>query len=150
MDTVTYPQKEVTDFIAGNIVPLRVASDAMPLSKHFNVKWTPTLVVLDVAGKEHARTLGFLPPEEFIPTILLGMGKSCFDLDDFALAIEDFDRLIQPYPRSHSTPQAIYLQGVTRYKSTHDVGHLKKLYEKLRDEYPQSVWAQRAMPYRLL
>ncbi len=150
MDAVTYPQKEVTAFINEQIIPLRVASDAMPISEDFNVNWTPTLIVLDIAGKEHHRTLGFLPATELIPSLLLGMGKSCFDLDQFALAIGDFDRVIEPYPGSFSTPEAIYLRGVTRFKATHDASHLKKIYEKLRDDYPQSAWAQRALPYRLL
>ena len=150
MDAVTYPEKAVADFINASIIPLRVASDAMPLSRDFNVKWTPTLCVLDTAGKERNRTVGFVPAAEMIPLLLLGMGKSCFDLDEFAPAIEDFDRIVRDYPGSHSAPEAIFLRGVTRYLATHDIKPLKELYEKLRDEYPQSVWAQRALPYRLL
>ncbi len=150
MDAVTYPDQKVAAFIEEEIIPLRVSSDAIPLSQDFSVKWTPTLVVLDIAGKEHYRTVGFIPPEELIPSLLLGMGKSCFDLDELSLAIEDFDRIIREYAKSHYTPEAIYLRGVSLYKNTHQVQHLKQLYEKLRDEYSQSMWATRALPYRLL
>lgn len=150
MDAVTYPEKEVVSFIGDNIIPLRVAHNAAPLSNDFMVKWTPTLIVLDISGKEHYRTVGFLPVAELIPSLLLGMGKSCFDLDEYEPALEDFDRAIQGYPQSFSTPEAVYLKGITRYKSTHEVKALKELHEKLRNDYPASVWAQRSLPYRLL
>jgi len=150
MDAVTYPNKDVAVFISENLIPIRVRFDAIPLSKDFTVKWTPTHVILDIKGKEHYRNVGFVPAEEMIPLLLLGMAKTCFDLDDLDQAIVDFDQIIGTYPKSHSAPEAIYLRGVSRYLSTHDGSHLKQLQEKLRDEYPQSVWAQRSLPYRLL
>lgn len=150
MDAVTYPNKDVAVFINENLIPIRVRFDAIPLSKDFTVKWTPTHVMLDLKGKEHSRTLGFVPPEEMIPLLLLGMAKTCFDLDDLDQALVDLDQVIQTYPKSHSAPEAVYLQGVSRYLGTHDASHLKQLHAKLRDEYPQSVWAQRSLPYRLL
>jgi len=150
MDAVTYPDQKVAAFIEEEIIPLRVPSDAIPLANDFNVCWTPTLVVLDIAGKEHYRTVGFIPPEELIPSLLLGMGKACFDLDELNPAIEDFNRIIGEYSKSPYAPEAVYLRGVSLYKDTHQVQHLKELYGKLRDEYAQSVWATRALPYRLL
>ena len=150
MDAVTYPDKKVATFIGEELIPIRVPYDAIPLAQDFNVKWTPTLVVLDTAGKEHYRTLGFIPPGELIASLLLGMGKSRFDLDDLKQAIEVFERIIKDYPKSYYTPEAIYLRGVSLYKDTEQGQHLKDIYEKLRTEYPESVWTSRSMPYRLL
>jgi hypothetical protein len=150
MDAVTYPEKNVAAFIQENLIPLRVLFDALPLSEEFNVKWTPTTILLDSKGKEHHRTVGFVPAEEMIPLLMLGMGKACFALDDLDQAIADLDPIIQTYPASHSAPEAIYLQGVSRYLNTHDAQHLKQMYGKLRDDYPKSVWAERSLPYRLL
>jgi outer membrane protein assembly factor BamD (BamD/ComL family) len=120
------------------------------LSTDFNVKWTPTLVTLDSQGKEHHRTVGFLSPEELIPSLLLGIAKSFFETDRFKEALQNIDRLLAEYPKSDSAPEAIYLRGVCRYKSTKDPKPLKDAYEKLNAEYPLSEWTKRAYPYRLL
>jgi hypothetical protein len=57
MDAVTYPDDLVARFINANLIPLRVKSDSMLLSKDFNITWTPTLITLDRDGKEHYRTV---------------------------------------------------------------------------------------------
>src|SRR5271157_2696508 len=98
MDAVTYPDASVIDFMAKNVVPLRVAFDHKPLSVDFSVKWTPTLVTLDTDGKEHHRTLGFLGPAELIPSLLLGIGKTYFDNGDFEKALKYFTELLSRYP----------------------------------------------------
>jgi len=149
MGAVTYPKVEVIDFITKNMVPLQLLSDD-PLADEFQIKWTPTIIVLDGHGKEHHRTVGFFPPEELIPNLLLGMGKIDFDADRFSEAILIFDRLLEEYPQSGSAPEAIFLRGVSRYKSTHTAGPLKEAYEKLKADYPLSEWAKRALPYSLL
>ena len=150
MDAVTYPHEKVIDFVSRNIVPLRVPADAQPLAGDFKVTWTPTLVTLDFYGKEHHRTVGFLPPEELIPSLLLGMAKTDFDFNQFNDAIIHLDRLLVDYSRSAAAPEAVYLRGVSRYKASHDARPLKEAYEKLRADYPASEWTQRAQPYSLL
>ena len=150
MDAVTYPAPEVSAFINKNLIAVRVPYDHQPLSKEFQVKWTPTLVTLDHEGNEHHRTVGFLPPEELIPSLLLGKAKSEFDRDNFQAAIETLGTILKDHSKSDSTPEAIYLRGVSRYKSTHEPKPLKEAYEKLKSEYPDSEWTKRAYPYRLL
>ncbi|HEY6837870.1 MAG TPA: outer membrane protein assembly factor BamD [Geobacteraceae bacterium] len=150
MDAVTYPHEKVIDFIAEKIVPLRVPADAQPLASDFKVTWTPTLVTLDFYGKEHHRTVGYLPPEELIASLLLGMAKTDFDFNQFNDAIIYLDRLLADYPRSAAAPEAVYLRGVSRYKASHDAKPLKEAYEKLHADYPTSEWAHRAEPYSLL
>lgn len=150
MDAVTYPNSEVAKFIQDHVVPVRLPSDAKPESVDFNVKWTPTLVVLDPDGEEHHRTTGFMAPEELIPMILLGIGKTHFDREEFEQAIASLDGLLKDYSQSDSSPEAIFFRGVSLYKSTHDAQPLKEVYEKLQSEYPSSEWTKRAAPYRLL
>ncbi len=150
MDAVTYPTPAVVSFLNARVIPVRVPYNHQPLSERFQVKWTPTLVTLDVEGNEHHRSVGFLAPEELIPSLLLGSAKTAFDLDRWPDAISSLEDLIREYPRSDSAPEAIYLYGVSRYKSTHDPKPLKEAYEKLKEEYPASEWTKRAYPYRLL
>lgn len=149
MGAVTYPDQKVAEFVTQMMVPLQVLADK-PLAEEFKVKWTPTIIVLDYYGKEHHRTVGFFPPEEFIPNLLLGMGKVDFDTDQFGAAIQHFDKLLAEYPKSGAAPEAIYLRGVSGYKNTHDAKPLKDAYEKLKAGYPQSEWTMRAQPYSLL
>jgi hypothetical protein len=150
MDAVTYPDPRVIDFIEKRMVPVRVAYNAQPLAADFNVKWTPTLITLDTRGKEHHRTLGFFSPEELIPSLLLGMAKCHFDLDETEEALKPFNAILQDYPESDAAPEAGYLRGVSIFKSTHNAASLKEAYEMLKERYPASPWTKRAYPYRLL
>lgn len=149
MGAVTYPDARVAEFVTSRMVPLQVPADS-PLSGDFKVKWTPTIVVLDFYGKEHHRTVGFFPPEEFVPNLLLGVGKIDFDIDQFNDAILNLDQLVAKFPKSDAAPEAIYLRGVARYKSSHNAAPLKEAYEKLKAQYPTSEWTKRAEPYGLL
>jgi tetratricopeptide (TPR) repeat protein len=150
MDAVTYPDEKVVAFIEKNMIPLRVAYDSQPLATQFNLKWTPALITLDLEGKEHQRTVGFLPPEELIPSLLLGIAKSHYDGEKFSEALAALDRILKEAPKSDSAPEAIYLKGVCGYKSTHQPKPLKDAYQELQAHYPSSEWTKRAYPYRLL
>jgi len=146
MDADTYPDKNVAEFIIVDLVPLLILFGAMPLSKKFKAKWTPTLIVLDTSGREHYRIVGFTTPKELIPALLMGIAKTYFELDQFDQAIRNMDKIISEYPGSDQAPEATYLQGIYGYKSTHDRSHLKQAYKKLRDGYPQTERAQRLLP----
>lgn len=150
MDAVTYPESKVVSFIEENFIPLRLSFDSKPYSDKFNVKWTPTLITLSPEDQEHHRNVGFLGPEELIPTLLLGLGKYAFESDRFDEALVRFEQLLAGYGQSDSAPEAIFLSGVCRYKRSHDAKPLKEAYEKLSTAFSDSEWTKRAYPYRLL
>ena len=150
MDAVSYPDMKVSNFIIEKVVPLRVPADAQPLSAEFQVHWTPTLVTLDMYGKEHYRTVGFLPPAELVPSLLLGIAKVDFAAQQYNDALINLNMLLAGYPSSDAAPEAVYLKGVCRYKSSKDAQCLKQAYEQLVSDYPASEWAKRAAPYNLL
>jgi len=150
MDTVTYPEGKVVGFIEENFIPLRIPSDSKPHAEKYNVKWTPTLVTLSPEGQEHHRTVGFLGPEELIPSLLLGLGKYHFENDRFDEALARLEQLLGGYGISGSAPEALFLVGVCSYKRSHDPKPLKVAYEKLTAAFPDSEWTKRAYPYRLL
>lgn len=150
MDAVTYPKEAVIEYVEHNLVPLQVPHDQQPLASDFNVKWTPTLVLLDREGKEHHRTVGFLSPEELIPSLLLGIGLAHFDRSEFDEAHVCFDKVLADHAESDAAPEALYQRGVTLYKSTGDLKVLKETYELLHAHYPASEWTKRAYPYRLV
>ncbi|OPX93771.1 MAG: hypothetical protein A4E58_02835 [Syntrophorhabdus sp. PtaB.Bin006] len=150
MDAVTYPQIAVIEFLNQSVIPVRVPFDSEPLATEFRLKWTPMLVILDWNGKEHSRTVGFLPPEELIPSLILGIAKMYFNLDRFTDAITSLDKILADHPSSGAAPEAVFLKGVNGYKGAHDVQALKQAYQRLQADYPSSEWAKRALPYRLL
>ena len=150
MGTVTYPDSRVAEFINNHTIPVQMLYDAQPYASDYKVKWTPTIIILDQDGEEHHRVVGFLPPDEFIPGLLLGMVKVNFDRDQLDEAMADLEKIVNGYPRSAAAPEAIYLRGVIQFKSTHKPESLKDAFEQLRREHPSSEWAKRAMPYSLL
>jgi len=150
MGAVTFPDAKVIVFINQNVIPIRLPHDHKPLAEKFQVKWTPALVTLDMEGKEHHRTVGFLSPEELIPSLLLGKAKIDFDHEDFSNALLTLGNLLQGYPKSAAAPEAIFLRGVCGYKNAHNPKALKEAYERLAKDYPDSEWTKRAYPYRLI
>jgi len=150
MDAVTYPNPKVAEFLQSSLIPLQVKSDTQPLATDYRVKWTPNLLILDAAGKDHHRIIGFLPPVDFVGSILLGMGKTYFDVDRYEEGIATFDKVIAEYGQTGSAPEAVYLRGVAQYKSTHVALHLKEAFQLLQSRYSRSEWAKRAYPYWLL
>ena len=82
--------------------------------------------------------------------LLAGSGKCHCDRQQFDNAISTLEKLLAQYPKSDAAPEAVYLLGVARYKSTHDPKPLKQAYEQLSSQYATSEWTKRASPYRLL
>jgi hypothetical protein len=107
MDAVTYPSPLVIDFVDRNLIAHRIAMNAAgSKAMQFGIQYTPTVVILDGRGKEHHRNTGFLPPEEFIPFLMLGVAKASFHHKRFNQAMAILDKLLGGYPRSRSTPEA--------------------------------------------
>ena len=150
MDAVTYPDEKVIEFVRSSFIPLQVPFDQEPLSKDYNIKWTPTLITLGTDKREHHRTVGFLDPEAFIGSFMLGIGKYHFDNDRFPEALAFFEKITAEHPQSDSIAEAIFLRGVSRYKNSGDPAPLKEAYEALSSRHPDSEWTKRAYPYRLL
>jgi tetratricopeptide (TPR) repeat protein len=150
MDAVSYPNPNVIEFFSEHLIPVRVLVDSKPLPQKFKVQWTPTLVLLDDEGEEHHRTVGFLAPDELLPSLMLGIGKSYFDREFFAQAEQILEQLLKEYPHSDAAPEATYYLGVDRYKNTHIPEELKKTIELLQKNYPGNEWTKRASVYQLL
>lgn len=151
MDAVTYSNQGVIREVNKRTVPLRVHHKTEPLATRFNVRWTPTLIVLGADGREHHRTVGYLPPEEFISWLLLGSAKTHFDGEELAPALGLLDQLLSTYPESDSAPEAIYLRGVSRYQSGadhSDLSAMREAYEQLNAKFPGNEWTKRATVYQ--
>ncbi len=148
MDAVTYPALNVVNYIQQNMIPVRIQSNNEAMGIKYAIRWTPTLIVLDKDGTEHYRTVGYLPPGALVSSLMLAMGKINLDKGKYEAAISDFDKLISASSKDDFSAEAIYFRGVANYKLTNDIKYLKEAYDKLSEEYPESEWTQRALPYR--
>jgi tetratricopeptide (TPR) repeat protein len=150
MGAVTYPDEKVVKFVDYNFVPVQIETSNTALVEQFKVKWTPAIFVLDADGNEVHQVVGFLPPEEFIPTFMVAKGKWYFNADQHPEAQGMFDEALQGYPGSAAAAEAVFFLGVSRYKMSHNPKPLREAYETLVAKFPGSEWAKRAAPYRLI
>ena len=144
MDTVTYPDPRVADFIEQDCVPVRVAvKDNPELVDEYLVVWTPNVVIADGRGRVHYRVAGFLPPEEFVARLSIGTGKFLLNGKRFDEAAARFEGVAVRHPGTLPAAEALYWLGVARYKESHDPAELRPAWDRLAREFPDSEWATR-------
>jgi outer membrane protein assembly factor BamD (BamD/ComL family) len=112
--------------------------------KRFNVRWTPTVLVLGPDGTEGRRIEGYLPPNELLGQLELGLGFLAVNRKDWSTAREEFERVVANYPETEAGPEALYWSGVAKYSSSHDATELKNLGRQFKERYTDTAWAKRA------
>lgn len=150
MGAVTYPNEKVVKFVDYNFIPVQIQVSDTALVEQFKVTWTPTIIVLDGDGHEIKRVVGFLPPDDFLATFMVGKGNWHFTAGQYPEAQAMYEEALTTYPNSDAAAEAVFFLGVSRYKATHNPKPLREAYEKLKAKFPQSEWAKRAEPYRLI
>ncbi|MBI5236305.1 MAG: thioredoxin fold domain-containing protein [Deltaproteobacteria bacterium] len=142
---LTFTNNEVVSHIERHFVPLNLTTSEEPdMSVAFNVELTPTFIVADEKGKELERWVGFLPPQDFIPQMLLSEGLASFHRKRFKDAESAFSRILDMRPESAVAPEARYYLGVTLYMETGDSEHLARTWETMHRRYPGDAWTKRA------
>ena len=88
MGAVTYPNQDVAKFVDLNFIPVQIETSDKnkALMEKYGLTWTPSLFVLDAAGQVYYRVVGFVPPEEFVPTFMVGKARWYFDTGQLAEA----------------------------------------------------------------
>lgn len=137
-----YPQEKIFTFICRHFVPVRIQTIEHPqYDGRFNVVWWPTLIIAEPDGAERHRVVGFLPADDLLVQLDLGVAKAAFGRNEFERAQRAFQDIVRAHPGSLAAPEADYWSGVSEYKHTHDRAALKATGERLRDEYPNTEWA---------
>jgi TolA-binding protein len=144
-----YTDPRVVDFIAQNVVPVRVhvknqADDFKRLGAQYNAQWTPTILILDAAGQERHRIEGFLPADDFLAQLTLGAAHTAFARGDFPAAEKHFRTVLDKFGESEMAPEAQYWAGVSRYKATGDAAALKETARAFAERYTNTTWAKKA------
>jgi hypothetical protein len=111
--------------------------------KRFNVQWTPVLAVLDSDGVERHRWEGYLPADEFIGQLELGLARSAFQREAWADAERMFREVADRHPNTDYAPQAVYYAGVSKYKAG-DPSALPATARQLAARYGDTSWARKS------
>lgn len=145
MDTVTYPDPRVAQFVQEHFAALKVKVQQEPgLVKEYLVSWTPAVLIADEQGKPHYRCEGYFAPEDFMARLSLGLGRYWLNRRQFARARERYEEVAQRHAGSEAGAEALYWLGVVGYKESKDPAQLRPSWQKLVHEYPNSGWARRA------
>lgn len=150
MDAVTYPVDKIVNLINGYFIPLRINVNSNAVHDKYHHIWTPTLSILNSAGSELQKTIGFFGADELPAILHLGIAKARLDAGEFDTALVHLNKLLDNYLSSCAVPEAIYFKGVASYKMDDNASHLKYAYDTLVDRFPGNEWTKRASPYRLL
>ena len=111
--------------------------------ERFKAEWTPTEIIAEPDGTERYRFSGFLPADDFLAQLRLGLAKAAFSRGDYGAAARGFRALAEAYPGSESAPEAVYWAGVSDYKATGKPGPLQEAGKELQAKYPDSSWAKK-------
>jgi TolA-binding protein len=107
------------------------------------VNWTPSVFFLDAEGKVWHSFIGFLPPEDYLAELRLGLGRVAFGVHNYEEAVWDFRSVVESHPRSALVPQALYWLGVAEFKATKNVENLKQRWKTLTQDHPSDIWARK-------
>lgn len=139
----------MASFVGEHFLPARVHVREQPedfkrLGARFGAEWTPTILLLDPQGTERHRIEGYLPADDFMAQLGLGLGRVEFSAGDFAEAERQFREVVSRHPQTDAAPEALYWAGVAKYKATGDAAALQETGEALRQRYQDSTWAKKS------
>jgi hypothetical protein len=112
--------------------------------ERFGAQWTPTIQVLDSHGTKRHQFEGFLPPDDFLAQLKLGLAHAAFARQQWKEAESRYDDLVNTLAGSDAAPEALYWAGVSRYKSSDDPTALQQTAEAFKGRYTGSTWAKKA------
>ncbi len=114
------------------------------LFERFGVQWTPTIQVLDAEGTKHHQFEGFLPAEDFLAELKLGLAHTAFARQQWKDAESRYNDILTTLPNSDAAAEARYWLGVSRYKNSGDPAELRRTAEAFTTSYTDTTWAKKA------
>lgn len=148
-----YSNSRVSEFVTENFRPVRihVKEDAeawKTVGAELGVQWTPTVLVLESTGTERHRIEGFLPADDFLAQLSLGLAKAAFSRGDFTAAESRYRRIVEDYPTNEAAAEALYWAGVSRYKGTNDAAALQETARAFGERFQETSWAKKASVWK--
>jgi outer membrane protein assembly factor BamD (BamD/ComL family) len=112
--------------------------------ERFDVMWTPTVLILDSGGNERYRIEGFLPTNDFLAQLHLGLAHTAFKTGRFDEAEKRFRTIVDQFPDNDAAAEAQYWAGVSKYKGSGDAAALGATAKAFHERYSDSPWAKKA------
>jgi hypothetical protein len=135
----------VESFINDHYVPVKIhIKDQPQIFERFGVQWTPTMEVLDPDGTKRHQFEGFLPADDFLAHLKLGLAHSAFARQQWNEAERRYQDIVSTLPGADVAPEALYWVGVSQYKSSGDSTSLRRTAETFKTRYADSTWAKKA------
>jgi TolA-binding protein len=140
-----YPDTEVEELITTSFVPARFHVKEQPEAfGRFGAEWTPTILIMDPDGTQRHKIEGFLPKDEFLGQLRLGLAHAARLRGDFANAETLYRELADDASVGDAAPEALYWAGVSKYKATDDGDALTDTAKAFKERYQDTAWAKRA------
>jgi TolA-binding protein len=134
----------VANFITDHFVPVKIHIKERPKDfERFGAQWTPTVILAEPDGTERYRFEGYMPAEDYLSQLQLGLAKAAFSRGQFAEAEGLFRAVVDQHPKSEAAPEAVYWAGVSAYKATGKPESLGRAGAELQQKYPESTWAKK-------
>lgn len=115
MDTVTYPDPRTVEFVNDWTIGLRVdVKYQRDLAMEFQIQYTPTLVILDGDRKEAHRSVGFHPPNQLLPELMVVAAQAHYRQSRFRKALKLAQKVLTEYPRSTWAAEATKIEAACR------------------------------------
>ena len=148
-----WPDPRVVRLVNENFIPVRVHPRDQPedfkrFGERYGAQWTPTILELDPDGNERYRVEGFLPTDDLLAQLMLGLGHMAFKEGDFRNSERWFSDVAQRSPESEAAPEAVYWAGVSRYKASNDAKALAETARAFDTRYQSSSWAKKASVWK--
>ena len=144
-----YEDERVARFVSENFIPALIhvrdnREDYKRFGERYGAQWTPTLLELDPDGEERHRIEGFLPADDFLAQLELGLAHAAFKREAWDEAEQRFREVVERFPESEAAPEAQYWAGVARYKGTGDNAALADTARRFQTRYRDTSWAKKA------
>lgn len=150
MEDITYQDEAVINYLNSNYVLVKYNTyNRQPGFRNTYISsphlWTPTLIIFSNDGSEVRKATGYLPPEQFINELELGRALASLRKAKSSDALVTLNNLIALTKCGLTKHEALYWAGVAAfYANKKSLPHLIPFWEKLMNEFPESIWAERA------
>jgi hypothetical protein len=146
MDTVTYPDEVVAEFVGQHFEAAKVyIGEKDPAIREeirrYRMLWAPAYVILDERGEEMRRFIGYQPPRDWMAELRVGLGKTHILHRRHGEAFTQFRAAGDLEPPAPVSAEAVYWAGIAlHYRDRTDVAFLHDYWKELERRFPASRW----------
>lgn len=147
MEITTYQSSEILYYINSNFVFVKydITNRNTPKIQTSPILWTPTFIVFANDGSEVRKISGYLNDPQFRAEIEIGRAMAFLRKAQPQTALKILETFIGNTDGKSSLPEALYWAGVASYfQNQRNAESLVPYWQKLIQDYPENVWAQRA------